>query len=876
MTTPPAPSATQEGPKPQGGDDRYPHADIEAKWRQRWEETGQNRAADPTTDPRPKYYLLEQFPYPSGKLHMGHVRVYSIGDALARFQRMRGRNVLHPMGYDAFGLPAENAAITRNAHPRDWTLRCIDMMEAQFKQLGLSIDWSRRVATCEPEYYRWNQYIFLKFWEKGLVYRKSAAVNWCPKCQTVLANEQVENGCCWRHDDTPVEVKQLAQWFLRITQYAEELLRNLDEKLQQWPAAVTSQQRNWIGRSEGAEVIFSIEGTGEKLPVFTTRPDTLFGATYMVLAPEHPAIERLIAGKPNEPEVRAFVRKIVLEDKAKRTAEDREKEGVALGVRAINPVNGEAIPLYVANFVLMEYGSGAIMSVPAHDQRDFEFAKKYGLPIRVVVQPEGLAPDETLDPETMKRASPGEGVMVNSGPFTRMKSGAAKKKIVSKLEENGLGKGTVQYKLRDWLISRQRYWGTPIPVVYDEANEAHPLPESELPVILPTDITFGDESQGNPLSRSDTFKRWTDPRTGKTYRRETDTMDTFVDSSWYFLRYCDSKNDKAPFDPAKAAAFMPVDNYVGGIEHAILHLLYSRFFNMALQDCGLLPESAAREPFKKLLAQGMVTNTYLDKRTGEPARDNEGKLLYRKMSKSLNNGVDPGELIDRFGADTARLYILFAAPPDRDIQWSDESVQGCSRFLNRVWRLFETNRELVAESLRLWSAGGRDIAAGDAKRRELRRVIHETLRRVTDDLEERHSVNTAIAGCMELSNALSDEVKKGEPSATLGEGLETLLLCLSPFAPHLSEELWERFDGKTSIFLRSWPPIDAEALRRDEIEIAVQVNGKIRGRVMVPAGADEQAALQAALADPRIKSIFGDAAPAKVRYVPDRLLSLSQ
>jgi leucyl-tRNA synthetase len=874
-------TADAQNPAGAGTDGPYPHAQIEAHRQRLWEEAQLFRTAPPS-DPRPPYYLLEQFPYPSGKLHMGHVRVYSIGDALANFMRMRGHNVLHPMGYDSFGLPAENAALKNNSHPRDWTLRCIGEMEAQFRQLGFSLDWSRRVSTCEPEYYRWNQHIFLKFFEKGLVARKRAAVNWCPECNTVLANEQVVDGCCWRHGDTPVEIRQLAQWFLKITSYAEELLRNLDEALPNWPNAVSQQQRNWIGRSEGAEVTFEIEETGHRLPIFTTRPDTLFGATFMVLAPEHPLIEELAAGKPNEAAVREFVRKVVLTEKTTRTAEDQEKEGVFLGVHAINPVNGERIPVWVANFVLMEYGTGAIMSVPAHDQRDFEFARKYDLPVRIVVQPDEA---EMLDGATMPAAFAAVGRMVNSGPYDGMPSEAAKRRIITDLEARGIGSSKVQYKLRDWLISRQRYWGTPIPIVYDENDEPIAMPYDQLPVLLPTDVEFGDESKGNPLSRSEAFKTWTDPTTGRSYRRETDTMDTFVDSSWYYLRYCDSENTSEPVNAEAAKRFMPVDNYIGGIEHAILHLLYSRFWTMAMIDAGILPADMPREPFGRLLAQGMVNNTYINPKTGEIARDEAGRPIYRKMSKSLKNGVDPGALIERFGADTARLYILFAAPPERDIQWSEESVQGCSRYLNRVWRLFtQPSADMATSAIAAYETNPASAAtrAGDnAAAGELRRISHEMLQRITGDLAERFSLNTAIAACMELYNAISSYGQKTDATdlatdAVYGESLRTLLSCLAPFAPHLADELWSRTGHDGFLVAERWPAVDPTALARALVEIPVQVKGKLRGRILIAPDADEMSALNAALADEKIAEQVGgiDTTFRKIIYVPGRLLNL--
>ena len=710
----------------------YPHKEIEEKWQARWEANKVDLAD--SEDSREKYYVLEMFPYPSGALHMGHVRVYAIGDTLARFYRMRGYNVLHPMGYDSFGLPAENAAIKHDVMPDEWTEKCIGIMKGQQKRLGLSYDWDREVWTCRDDYYRWNQYIFLKFYEQGLVERRTSAVNWCDECQTVLANEQVINGNCWRHEDSPVHIKQLAQWYLKITDYAEELLNDLDT-LTEWPEGVKTQQRNWIGRSEGAEVNFKLAQDGSDFPIFTTRPDTLFGVTYMVMAPEHPQAMELAAGTEQEQAVKEFVDRICLEDRHLRTADDREKEGIYVGRNAINPLTGDEIPIYIANFVLMEYGTGCVMSVPAHDQRDFEFAKKYDIPIKVVIQPEG----ETLDPATMEEAYVAPGVMVNSAQFDGVKSQDGIRKVIEFLEEKKFGSGTIQYRLRDWLVSRQRYWGTPIPFVWCEDCGAVPAAEDQLPIRLPQNIKFGE---GNPLATDKDWLKCDCPKCGKEGRRETDTMDTFFDSSWYFLRYCDATNESLPFDKPTADYWMNVDQYIGGIEHAILHLLYARFFTKALRDCGLC---SASEPFKRLLAQGMVTNLAVDK------KDNKEKWL--KMSKSLGNGVDPQEIIEKYGADTARLFILFAAPPTNELRWNEDGVHGRSNFLNRIWRYYQMNQDAVAKGAEHFKAGAKVDESNDADLKMLRE-IHKAIKRVTVDLGERFQFNTAISGIDELLNAI--------------------------------------------------------------------------------------------------------------------------
>mgnify|MGYP001238749541 CR=1 FL=1 len=784
--------------------ERYNHEDIEIKWQSRWEETGLHRN---TEDPdREKYYVLEMFPYPSGKLHMGHVRNYSIGDVVARYKAMAGYNVLHPMGWDAFGLPAENAAIQRKIHPADWTLQNIDSMRSQLQRLGLAYDWDREVATCLPDYYRETQRIFLEFYKRDLVYKKKAAVNWCPDCATVLANEQVVDGQCERCS-SQVEKKDLAQWFFRITEYADRLLSDLDS-LPGWPEKVKIMQRNWIGRSEGAQVVFRTEA-GMELPVFTTRPDTLYGVTYMVMAPEHPQALELTTPEHRE-EVSEFIRRVSLQSAVDRVAADTEKLGVFTGTYAINPLNGDRVPVYLANYVLMDYGTGIVMAVPAHDQRDFEFARKYGMDVRVVIQPEGQA----LDGATMTESFPAEGRMVNSGKFDGMESGQALEAIIGYLEESGLGTAMVNFRLRDWLISRQRYWGCPIPVVYCDSCGTVPVPEDQLPVTLPTDVEFNPGGD-SPLATSPSFLKTTCPTCGGEARREIDTMDTFVDSSWYFLRYCDPHNGERPWDPEKARHWMNVDQYIGGVEHAILHLMYARFFNKVFYDMGW---TSTPEPFQNLLTQGMVLK--------------DGT----KMSKSKGNVVSPEEIIEKYGADTARLFILFAAPPERDLEWSDKGVEGCYRFLNRVWRLaYMLSGKLSAEAC--------DAAdSGDDK--QLRAVLHGTIRKVTSDAGGRFNFNTAVSSLMELVNAMyhyTDQVpEENWNQGLLKFSLEKLVIMLAPFTPHITEEIWHQMGNTKTVHRQSWPSFDEEATRLDEVEIAVQINGKVRDKLTVSRGmADE-------------------------------------
>lgn len=817
----------------------YNPREIEPKWQKYWEENNFYKTADDRHGK--KYYVLEMFPYPSGHLHMGHMRVYSIGDVLARFLRMRGYNVLHSMGWDAFGLPAENAAIERQVHPAKWTYDNIEAMKKQQKALGISYDWDREVTTCSPDYYKWTQWLFLLFYKRGLAYKKKAAVNWCPQCATVLANEQVEDGGCWRCG-SEVIVKDLDQWFLRITDYAERLLEDL-QLLSGWPERVITMQENWIGKSEGAEIRFPVQGSDKEIAVFTTRPDTLFGVTYMVLAAEHPLVEELTAGTEQEAAVRAFVEKTRKLTEISRTSTETEKEGIFTGAYCINPVNGEDVPILVGNYVLMGYGTGAVMGVPAHDQRDFEFARKYNLPVRTVISPDG---SESAGIE-LNGAYEDEGVLVNSGRFNGLPSEEAKEAIITYLEENNWGKRQVTYRLRDWLISRQRYWGTPIPIIYCDRCGTVPVPEEDLPVLLPEDIELQPGGK-SPLARHESFFRTVCPVCGGSARRETDTMDTFIDSSWYFMRYVDAKNEKAPFDKEKCDAWMPVDQYIGGIEHAILHLLYARFFTKVLHNAGL---TSAVEPFTRLLAQGMVNK--------------DGA----KMSKSKGNVVSPDEIIEKYGADTGRLFILFASPPEKDLDWSDRGVEGCFRFLKRVWRLVDRYAGTVS------AAGGSAPPSEDEK--TLRQAFHSALKKVTVDIEERFNFNTAISAIMEAVNAAYRYTrKKGENvhAGTMAEILPMLVLMLAPFAPHLGEEMWQRLGQRESVHLQSWPEYDPTALQVEEVEIAVQVNGKVRAHLTVSSGLEKAELEKIAAADERIKRFTDNKEIVKVISVPGKLVNI--
>ncbi|MFQ5846464.1 MAG: leucine--tRNA ligase [Candidatus Methylomirabilales bacterium] len=851
----------------------YDFKGFEAKWQRIWEEGRVFRVTEDRT--KPKYYCLEMYPYPSGKIHMGHVRNYSIGDVVARYLRMRGHNVLHPMGWDAFGLPAENAAIEHGVHPATWTYDNIAYMRKQLKQMGLSYDWDREITCSDPEYYRWNQWLFLKMYEKGIAEKKPACVNWCEVCQTVLANEQVEGGRCWR-DESEVVQKELDQWFFKITAYAEELLQGLD-RLPGWPERVKTMQRNWIGKSVGAEVSFPLVAEGSALTIFTTRQDTLYGATFMVLAPEHSLAQQLARGKP---EVQTFIQRMKAEDRVVRTAADTEKEGVFTGAYAINPLTQEKIPIWLANFVLLEYGTGAIMAVPAHDQRDFEFAKKYDLPIRVVIEPA----HETLTAGGLEKAYEDEGVMANSGPFTGLPSPEGREAVIHHLEKEGIGRRAVNYRLRDWGISRQRYWGTPIPIVYCDQCGTVPVPYSDLPVLLPgeVDITMRGRS---PLARVESFVDVRCPTCRGPARRETDTMDTFVDSSWYFLRFCNPQARDQAVEKAKVAYWMPVDQYIGGIEHAVLHLLYARFFTRVVRDLGLILHD---EPFVNLLTQGMVCKeTYRCATHGyrlPQEVDADGRCTTchqpveigrtEKMSKSRRNVVDPDDLLHRYGADTARLFSLFAAPPEKDLEWSDKGVEGAFRFLNRVYRLVDG----WAEELRL---PGMPISYGALTvGRAVYQKAHLTIKKVTEDLDRDFHFNTAIAALMELVNTLGQFELHDEPSGLVERravarfAVETLLVLLAPFAPHLAEELWERLGHPGSVCHEPWPTYDAEVVQREELLVVVQVNGKLRSRISLPADAGEGELRTAALEDGRVQTWLHGRQVKRVIVVPKKLVNI--
>ncbi|MBI2351617.1 MAG: leucine--tRNA ligase [Deltaproteobacteria bacterium] len=824
-------------------EERYQPKKIEEKWQRIWEEQKSFRVTENSR--LPKYYLLEMFPYPSGQIHMGHVRNYSIGDVIARYKRMRGYNVLHPMGWDAFGLPAENAAVERGIHPAKWTLENIAYMRDQLKKMGFSYDWEREFATCDESYYRWEQLFFIEMFRRGLAYKKLSTVNWCEKCRTVLANEQVEGGRCWRCEQE-VGVRELEQWFFRTTAYAEELLGELDH-LTGWPEKVLAMQRNWIGKSVGAEILFPLVGREEALNVFTTRQDTVYGATFVSLAVEHPLALELSRSTPQERTVREFVERIQRINQTRRGADEAEKEGLFTGAYCMNPFTGEKIPIYLANFVLMEYGTGAVMAVPAHDQRDFEFARKYGLPVRVVIQPQG----KRIKAEEMAEAFVEDGVMVSSGPFSGIRSSEGREKLAAYLEEKGWGKKDIRYRLRDWGISRQRYWGAPIPILYCGSCGTLPVPEAELPVVLPKDVEFSGAG-GSPLAKLPEFFKTFCPECGGPARRETDTMDTFVESSWYFARYACPDEQSAPLDKARVAYWMPVDQYIGGIEHAVLHLLYARFFTKVLRDLGWI---ALGEPFTNLLTQGMVIK--------------DGA----KMSKSKGNVVDPDFLIERYGADTARLFALFAAPPEKDLDWSDQGVEGAYRFLTRLWRFVSQYRDALASA-----ASDLDPKELSPTLRELRRQIHRTIKKVTDDIEGRFHFNTAIAAVMELFNALSlagkDESVWQDGTPLIKVGVETLVVLLYPFVPHMASELWESLGHRNSLEEIRWPGYSEEALEEERRLIVVQIDGRVRGRITVPADASNEFIEAEALADPKVKGFLHGKEIQRVIQVPRRLVNI--
>ena len=820
--------------------ERYSPQQIEKKWQQKWD-AGRVYKTE-MDEKRPKYYALEMFPYPSGNLHMGHVRNYSIGDVVARYRTMAGFNVLHPMGFDSFGMPAENAAIKHGVKPGDWTYANIDNMIRQQKDMGLSYDWDRKVLTCAPDYYKWTQWLFELFYKRGLAYKKEASVNWCDTCGTVLANEQVIDGKCWRCD-SEVHKKDLSQWFLKITDYADRLLDDLD-KLPGWPERVKTMQANWIGRSEGLEFNIEVPELGEKLPVYTTRPDTAYGITFVALAAEHPIIEKLVRDNPRAEEIKAFCEKARNQSEMERTSSESEKEGIFTGVYAVNPFNGNKVELWVTNYVLADYGTGAVMGVPSGDQRDWMFAKKYNLPIILTCQPKGV----TLKLEDMNHAYDDKsGELVNSGEFTGMEMHAAMSAIMDKAEKEGFGQRKVNYRLRDWLISRQRYWGAPIPVIHCPHCGEVLVPEEELPVKLPENVSF-DAGAVSPLAQCEEFVNCKCPQCGSDARRETDTMDTFICSSWYFLRYADPHNDKLPFAKDKVNYWAPVDQYIGGIEHAILHLLYARFFVKVLHDAHLVDFD---EPFKNLLTQGMVIK--------------DGA----KMSKSLGNVVSPEEIIEKYGADTARLFILFAAPVDRDLDWSEQGVEGSFRFLARVWRILDKFEDVVKGAP---SAYDPETLTKDEK--ELRRVLHSTIKKVTEDVRDRFMFNTAISSLMELVNAFYAFVGKEVNPGLVRELASALIRMLAPFTPHIAEELWHNLGGEGSVHAQQWPGYDESALVQDEVEIVLQVNGKLRGRVTVPAGLDKEGMEKAALALPKAQEHTAGKEILKVICVPGKLVNI--
>ena len=871
----------------------YVPSEIEAKWQARWER--ERTFATGAAGDRPKFYMLEMFPYPSGKLHMGHVRNYSIGDALARFKRARGFDVLHPMGWDAFGLPAENAARERDTHPATWTRSNIATMRGQFKRLGFSFDWDREVTTCDPDYYRWEQQVFIKMWERGLAYRKKGLLNWCDGCGTVLANEQVEDGECWRGHGA-VRQREMEQWYLRITDYADELLDDL-AKLEGWPSAVKVQQEAWIGKSHGASILFEVEGADGvegvdgPLEVFTTRPDTLYGCTFMSLAPEHPWTRKLCVGTDQEAAVLAFIDEMGTVDKADRMDDKTEKRGLFTGRYAINPVNGRRVPIYTANFVLADYGTGAVMAVPSHDQRDFEFATKYGIDKAVVIQPDDVDP---LDVATMEVAYTGDGTMVNSGRHDGSASQDGKEAVVAELEELGRGSATINYRLRDWGLSRQRFWGTPVPMIHCTSCGIVPVSDEDLPVVLPEDVSLAEHG-GSPLPILESFWKVSCPSCGADARRDTDTFDTFMESSWYQIRYCSPNYDGGMVERSAADRFLPVDQYVGGIEHAVMHLLYARFYTKVLRDLGIV---GVDEPFTNLLCQGMVCHeTYS---TGEGA---ERRYYYPeevdirvedevrrgvlsdgtqidigpviKMGKSKKNTVDPEELMAVYGADTARLFCLFAAPPHKDLDWSEKGVEGGSRFLGRVWRVIQRRVELIRSDTGDFSGASKAAQA-------LRRATHQTIGKVTDDIDRRLVFNTAIAAIMELNNAVfAFESNNGKPvelsggdAAAFAEAATTIVRLVSPLAPHFADELWEAIGGDGMLEDQPWPEADAAVASEDEMTIVVMVQGKKRDQLQMPKSTEEAEVVAAALASEAVRRWVGDKPPRFVKYVPGRLVNI--
>ncbi len=821
--------------------DVYPFAGVEAKWQKIWEEKRVFEAVDHA--PKAKYYCLEMYPYPSGRIHMGHVRNYTIGDVISRFKLMKGYNVIHPIGWDALGMPAENAAIKHGIRPQTWTLGNIAHMKRQLKSLGYSYDWSREVNTCLPEYYKWNQWIFLKMFERGLAFRRKSWVNWCPQCRTVLANEQAAGGVCWRCDSA-VEQKEMEHWFLRITEYARQLLEG-HELLDKWPEHVIQMQKNWIGESEGALISFPLEGSFPAVEVFTTRIDTIYGATFLLLSPEHPLSPGLVADSPEKSRLRDEMVRDIREARMKKMPGQEEKRGIDTGKKALNPFSGEKVPLWIANYVLMDYGTGAIMAVPAHDQRDFEFARKYDLPIRVVIAPE----DNPGFDGPLEQAMEADGVLVNSGPFSGLRSREAMDRMAEFAQNGGFGRKSTTFRLRDWGISRQRYWGTPIPVVYCPKCGIVGVPYENLPVELPPDVKFTGE-EGSPLERAAEFVNTTCPICGGKARRETDTMDTFFDSSWYFFRYTSPHQTDAPFDPAAAAYWLPVDLYIGGVEHAILHLIYARFFTKVLRDLGC---TRVDEPFPHYLAQGMVTK--------------DGAA----MSKSRGNVVDPDDMINEYGADALRLFILFASPPEKEFAWAEDGIEGCFRFLNRVWTIVEENRDVFAGP-----GGDGRPRAGDGQ--PLLKKTHQTIRKVSEDIEKRFHLNTAISSIMELYNQVKkdkdDARATGEGKAVLRAALESLIILLSPFTPHLCEELWERTGHREILARFPWPAFDSELASEEKVTVVVQINGKLRDKFEADPGITEEEMRRAALDLERIRALIGGKTVRKVICVENRLVNI--
>ena len=859
----------------------YNPKEIENKWQSKWNKD--NIFKSENVSDKENYYILEMFAYPSGNLHVGHLRNYTIGDAIARYKKMKGFNVLHPFGWDSFGLPAENAAIENKAHPGDWTRKNIDNMKRQLKLMGISHDWSRELATYQENYYKWNQWMFIKMYEKGLVYKKKSYVNWCPECNTVLANEQVEDGKCWRHSKTDVIQKELDQWYFKITDYSEELLQSHDDLAGNWPDKVITMQKNWIGKSYGTEIDFVLEDGKTKIPAFTTRPDTLYGVTYVVLAPEHPVVEDIIL--KDNPALKVKTDAMINEDKIERTAEDKEKEGFFTGKYVTNPVNGEKIPLWVGNYVLMDYGTGAVMAVPAHDERDFLFAGKYDLPLRVVIEPEG----EKLDISTMKQAYTGEGILVNSDKFDGMKNNDAKTAVSEYLEEIKGGLRTINYRLHDWLLSRQRYWGTPIPALYCEKCGLVMEKIENLPVKLPMDIEFS--GVGNPLETSEQFKNVTCPVCGGTAKRETDTMDTFVDSSWYYLRFLNPNLDTAPFDKTDADNWTPVDQYIGGVEHAVMHLLYARFFHKVLRDMGLL---SSNEPFRRLLTQGMVlgpsyysneerkfyfeADVNVDNKTGKAYSKKTGEELavkVEKMSKSKNNGVDPEVIVKEYGADSARVFSLFAAPPEKELEWNMNGLAGAYRFLNRLFLLIEDTKEFS-------EAGEIDHGKRNNEDSEIQKKLHQTVKKVSESMEDNFHFNTAIAALMELLNDMTSYRQKvidtgkisSESKKIWREVMEKTVLMLSPFAPHIADELWSASGREGYAFLESWPEYIEELTKESKINLVVQVNGKLRDTILADVNIPKEELEKIALASEKAQKFLEGKEIVKVVVVPNKLVNI--